>query len=72
MIRIHKSIKAKTLGQFYVTISGNNGEKLLHSECVKTKQSAIKNIKAVAGIFGGVTISVTDCTGKKEKALLLW
>ena len=23
-------------------------------------------------IFGGVTISVTDCTGKKEKALLLW
>ena len=74
MIKIHKSTKKKTLGQFYVTMYGNNGEPLNHSECVKTKASAIKNIKAVAGVFyvdSKTVILVTDCTGKKEKQIAL-
>ena len=74
MIKIHKSTAEKTLGQFYVTMYGKNGEPLNHSECLKRKAGAIKNIKAVAGVFGvdsKQVIKVIDCTGKTEKEIVL-
>lgn len=74
MIKIQKSTAKKTLGQFYVTMYGKNGEPLNHSECLKTKVSAIKNIKAVAGVFridSKEVIKVIDCTGKVEKEIVL-
>lgn len=74
MIKIHKSTAKKTLGQFYVTMYGKNGEPLNHSECFKRKAGAIKNIKAAAGVFrvdSSQPIKVLDCTGKKEKEIVL-
>ena len=74
MINIHKSTKAKTLGKFYVTISGKNGQILNVSEMLNTKANCIKNIKAVAGVFRidrTEPIKVLDCTGKKEKEIVL-
>jgi uncharacterized protein YegP (UPF0339 family) len=74
MIKIHKSVKAKTLGQFFVTMYGKNGEKLNVSECFTRKANAIKNIKAVAGVFrvdSKQVIEILDCTGKKEKVIVI-
>lgn len=74
MIKIHKSTKAKTLGKFYVTISGKNGQVLNVSEMLNTKANALKNIKSVAGVFridNTQPIKVLDCTGKIEKEIVL-
>lgn len=74
MIKIHKSTAKRTLGQFYVTVYGKNGEPLMHSECLKTKASAIKNIKAMAGVFrvsSEQPVKVLDCSGKVEKEIVL-
>ena len=70
MIKIQKSID----GQFYVTYHGKNNQVLAVSETLKSKQSAIKNIKAVAGVFrvdSKDVIKVMDYTGKKEKEIVL-
>lgn len=73
MIKIHKAKK----GGFYVTYSSKNGEVVCHSEIVKSKASAKKNVKAVvklidrsifpASVWGATTsvIQVLDCTGSK-------
>lgn len=58
MIQIRKSKD----DQFYVAITGKNNEDLIISEMFKTKQSAWKNIKAVAKVFNGGLIEVTDLT----------
>jgi uncharacterized protein YegP (UPF0339 family) len=47
MIKIHRS-KDK---QFYVSYHGKNNQVLVCTETVKTKQSAFKNIRAMAGLF---------------------
>lgn len=70
MIKIHKSKD----GQYYVSYHGKNNQVLVCTETVKSKQSAIKNIKAVAGIFGvdsKYVLRVIDCTGKTEKEIVL-
>lgn len=74
MIKIHKSTAKKTLGQFYVTYHGKNNQVLSVTETLKSKQSAIKNIKAMAGLFrvdSKEVVKVIDCTGKVEKEIAL-
>jgi len=76
MIEIHKSKD----GQFFVIYKGNNGEVIDQSETVKTKQSAKKNILAMAKIWGSIfsivafssgIIPVTDYTLKKPKIIYI-
>ena len=70
MIKIHKSKD----GQFYVSYHEKNNQVLVCTETVKSKQSAIKNIKAVAGVFGvdsKYVLRVIDLTGKTEKEIVL-
>ena len=70
MIKIHRS-KDK---QFYVSYHGKNNQVLVCTETVKTKQSAIKNIKAMAGLFqvdSNTVVRVIDCSGKVEKEIVL-
>lgn len=70
MIKIHKS-KDK---QFFVTYHGKNNQVLVCTETLKTKQSAIKNIKAMAGLFrvdSNQVIRVIDCTGKTQKEIVI-
>ena len=74
MIKIHKSTAKKTAGQFYVTYSAKNGKILSVTETFKTKASAIKNIKAMAGLFyvdSKTVLIVIDCSGKAEKEISL-
>jgi uncharacterized protein YegP (UPF0339 family) len=74
MITINKSTAKKTLGQFFVTVYAKNGEVLQSSECVKTKASALKNIKATAGVYNNEAkypLVVIDLTGKKEKEIVI-
>lgn len=69
MIKIQKS----RFG-FWVQYIAKNGEILANSETFKSKQSAKKNIKAVAGIFrvdSKPLITVIDCAGKTEKTITL-
>lgn len=58
MVSIERS---KKNGQFYARITGGNNEKLMRSETVKTKLSALKNLHAVyrqlEKIFDGVHAS---------------
>lgn len=70
MIKINKSSD----GQFYVTYHGKNNQVLVISETLKTKQSAIKNIRAMAGLFyvdSKTVVKILDCTGKKPKEIAL-
>jgi hypothetical protein len=70
MIKIHRS-KDK---QFYVSYHGKNNQVLVCTKTLKTKQSALKNIKAMAGLFmvdSKTVIRVIDCTGKVEKEIVL-
>ncbi len=70
MIKIHK---AKN-GQFYVTYHAKNNEILAQSELLKTKISAKKNIKAMAGVFrvdSKEPIKILDCTRCKIKEIVL-
>lgn len=70
MIKIHRS-KDK---QFYVSYHGKNNQVLAISETLKSKQSAIKNIKAMAGLFrvdSNQVVLVQDCTGKTQKEIAL-
>lgn len=74
MIKIHKSTGKKTGVQFYVTYHGKNNAVLACTELLKTKQSAIKNIKAMAGLFFveiQEVVKVVDCTGKEDKIIVL-
>lgn len=74
MIKIHKSVAKKTLGQFYITYSGKNNKVLSVSETVKSKGSAIKNIRAMAGLFrvdSKEVVRVIDCSGDVEKEIVL-
>lgn len=69
MIKIQKS----RFG-FWVQYIAKNGEILANSEMFKSKQSAMKNIKAVAGVFNfstDETITIIDCTGKTEKTITI-
>ena len=57
--------KAKGKG-YFVSVTGNNGEKLNTSEVLETKQSCIKNIVAAAAQYdnaGGVLVK--DETNQK-------
>ena len=70
MIKIHRS-KDK---QFYVSYHGKNNQVLVCTETLKTKQSALKNIRAMAGLFfvdSKTVVKVQDCTGKKAKEITL-
>jgi uncharacterized protein YegP (UPF0339 family) len=70
MIKIHRS-KDK---QFYVSYHGKNNQVLVCTETLKTKQSALKNIRAMAGLFfvdSKTVVKVQDCTGKKAKEIAL-
>lgn len=74
MIKIYKSLATHTEGRFYVTYVGKNGKTLSDTETFKTKASAIKNIKAMAGLFrvdSNQVIRVIDCSGKVEKEIVL-
>ena len=62
MVHISKSSKTN---QFYVTVVGNNGEKLSVSEQLKTKQSAWKNIRAQLKVMQTDSTYVQDNTVKK-------
>ena len=69
MIKIQKS----RFG-FWVQYIAKNGEILAISETFKSKQSAKKNIKSIAGIFrvdSKEEITVIDFTGKTEKTITL-
>ena len=70
MIKIHRS-KDK---QFYVSYHGKNNQVLVCTETLKTKQSALKNVRAMAGLFfvdSKDVVKVQDCTGKKAKEIAL-
>ena len=70
MIKIHRS-KDK---QFYVSYHGKNNQVLVCTETLKTKQSALKNIRAMAGLFyvdSKDVVKIQDCTGKKVKEIAL-
>ena len=70
MIKIHRS-KDK---QFYVSYHGKNNQVLVCTETLKTKQSALKNIRAMAGLFfvdSKTVVKIQDCTGKKAKEIAL-
>ena len=70
MIKIHRS-KDK---QFYVSYHGKNNQVLVCTETLKTKQSALKNVRAMAGLFfvdSKTVVKVQDCTGKKVKEITL-
>ena len=74
MIKIHKSTAKHTKGQFYVTYSAKNGKVLTVSETVKTFRSALKNVKAMAGVFWTdrkQVIRIVDCTGDKKKVIAI-
>jgi uncharacterized protein YegP (UPF0339 family) len=66
MIHINKSRKT---GQFIVTVVAENGEKLSSSELLKTRQSAIKNIRAQIIQFGNDSALVQDNTTKDVKVV---
>ena len=51
-------VKSKKTNQFMVVVTGGNGEKLSTSELLKTKQSAWKNIYAMAENFNANKFSV--------------
>lgn len=47
---------------------------LVVSETFKSKQSALKNIRAMAGLFrvdSSAVVRVVDCSGKVEKEIVL-
>ena len=70
MIEIHKS-KNK---QFFVRYKAKNGNILTSSETVKTKDSAKKNILAMAGLFrvdSSQPIKVMDYTVLPPKEIVL-
>lgn len=70
MIKIHRS-KDK---QFYVSYHGKNNQVLVCTETLKTKQSALKNVRAMAGLFfvdSKDVVKIQDCTGKKVKEITL-
>ena len=70
MIKIHRS-KDK---QFYVYYHGKNNQVLVCTETLKTKQSALKNIRAMAGLFfvdSKTVVKIQDCTGKEVKEIAL-
>ena len=70
MIKIHRS-KDK---QFYVSYHGKNNQVLVCTETFKTKASALKDIRAMAGLFfvdSKTVVKVQDCTGKKVKEITL-
>ncbi len=70
MIKIHRS-KDK---QFYVSYHGKNNQVLVCTETLKTKQSALKNVRAMAGLFfvdSKTVLLVQDCTGKTQKEIAL-
>lgn len=74
MIKIQKSVAKKTNGEFFVTYVGKNGQPLSVTETFKTKQSALKNIRAMAGLFrvdSKEVIRVMDLSGKKPKEIVL-
>ena len=70
MIKIHRS-KDK---QFYVSYHGKNNQVLVCTETLKTKQSALKNVRAMAGLFfvdSKTVVKIQDCTGKEVKEIAL-
>ena len=70
MIKIHRS-KDK---QFYVSYHGKNNQVLVCTETLKTKQSALKNVRAMAGLFfvdSKTVVKVQDGTGKKVKEIAI-
>ena len=70
MIKIHRS-KDK---QFYVSYHGKNNQVLVCTETLKTKQSALKNVREMAGLFfvdSKTVVKIQDCTGKKAKEIAL-
>ena len=70
MIKIHRS-KDK---QFYVSYHGKNNQVLVCTETLKTKQSALKNVRAMAGLFfvdSKDVVKIQDCTGKEVKEIAL-
>jgi ribosomal protein L7/L12 len=70
MIKIHRS-KDK---QFYVSYHGKNNQVLVCTKTLKTKQSALKNVRAMAGLFfvdSKDVVKIQDCTGKKVKEITL-
>jgi len=47
---------------------------LVCTETLKTKQSALKNVRAMAGLFfvdSKDVVKIQDCTGKKVKEITL-
>ena len=74
MIKINKSTSKHTEGQFCVTYVGRNGKTLSVTETSKTKASALKNIRAMAGLFyvdSKTVVKIQDCTGKTQKEIAL-
>ena len=70
MIKIHRS-KDK---QFYVSYHGKNNQVLVCTETLKTKQSALKDVRAMAGLFfvdSKDVVKIQDCTGKTQKEIAL-
>lgn len=59
-------IKKSKDGQFFVDAEGGNNEKLHHTENVKAKASAWKNIAATARAYGSAdSFYVTDLSLKR-------
>lgn len=73
MIRIHKTNKPASRSYYWATIYGKNGEPLVHSETFTSKAAVLKNLRAIAGVFGVTEIftKVMDCTSKTEKQISL-
>ena len=54
--------------------NGRNGTVISESGYLKSKKSALKNIKAMAGVFGiesNVPVKVVNCTGERKEMVVL-
>lgn len=59
---------------YYVSVQSRNGTVISESGYLKSKKSALKNIKAMAGVFGiesNVPVKVVDCTGERKEVVVL-
>ena len=59
---------------YYVSVQSRNGTVISESGYLKSKKSALKNIEAMAGVFGienNVHVKVVDCTGERKEVVVL-
>ena len=65
------SIKKSSNDEYYVSVTADNGESLMHSETFTSKNNAINNVKAMMKQFESRDLEVLDETVFPERVLLI-